>query len=427
MGLFEELGKTAATAAGTVFSSGSQPLSGIGGALGGISSGGAYDALFSRYRGFAAPEAAVEISGEPIGRGKKDAAGLMTDQIEVELTAGFEASSARFRIYQVFDAEKAVFRDKAFGGLAALGAPLSVKLGYLGCTVEVFSGFIAGISYLYEEGGAPCVEITGMDAKGAMMAGRSAVQLKGRHYSDCVKEILQKPNYAALFRRCEIDGTPDGGASARWQTGLALPDLSGAAGGAAQKDGKTIEMVNESDYEFVVKAAKKFGYEFFSCADTLYFRRPKSIPDALMRLKFGQGLLSCELGASLTGLAAQVEARGADVGKGALISAKSKVRYKVPAPAGSILSQSRRVIADPTIRSREDAAQRAEAVAEQMLYRYGSFQAECIGIPELVPGRFLELAALNDSITTCYLTEVRHLFSADGGFRTKITAKAAAL
>ena len=55
--------------------------------------------------------------------------------------------------------------------------------------------------------------------------------------------------------------------------GVAVPGVPGTA------TDKTVEMVAESDYEFVVKAAKKYNYEFFVSGGNVYFRKAKEYGD----------------------------------------------------------------------------------------------------------------------------------------------------
>ena len=49
-----------------------------------------------------------------------------------------------------------------------------------------------------------------------------------------------------------------------------------------------------------------------------------------------------------------------------------------------------------------------------------------MGIPELVPGRFIKLKGLGTAVSnTFYLVTVRHIMTGEGEFITKITGKAA--
>lgn len=379
-----------------------------------------YEALSARYHGFELPEVVVKLEGEVLGEQKRGSQELMVKDVVVELTSGYEASVAHFRIYNVFDMARAVFTEDGIKEQVDLGAKLSIGLGYLGAVTEVFSGFVAEIHYIYEENGMPCIEVTGMDVKGAMMASCNAVQIKGRYDSDRIKSVFQKSSYSSLISDYKIDRTPDCGSRGA-DDFAGQSDLIG--GGFAA--GRKIEMADESDYDFVVKVAKKYSFEFFACGGTVYFRKSKSQTIPLMTLRYGKGLLFADLGMSIMGLVSKVETRGVDAGRGMLISAQSRVKHKLSAAGGRILSDSRKVYIDPSIRSKEDAEQRAQAIAEEIAYRFGSLSAECIGIPELIPGRFLKLAVLDGAESEFYITQVRHTLSAGSGFMTKITAEAA--
>ena len=60
-----------------------------------------------------------------------------------------------------------------------------------------------------------------------------------------------------------------------------------------------------------------------------------------------------------------------------------------------------------------------------MSYRLGSIEAECIGIPELLPGRFLRISGLGSPADNdFYLTSVIHEYRDDTGYRTRVIGKA---
>ena len=138
------------------------------------------------------------------------------------------------------------------------------------------------------------------------MANCYSMQLKSRSYGEAVREILSKPAYTKLASDLKVSDTPD----------------------KKQKDDKassyTVEMTAESDYEFVVKAAKRFNFEFYVERGTVYFRKAKSRTEILAELGIGQGMVSFHIGYSLTGLVETVEARSVDVGTGKMMSALGK-------------------------------------------------------------------------------------------------------
>ena len=77
-------------------------------AAGGFSAGGplTYQSLKEKYADFGHPWAAVQLGGETLGTAQSD---FVIGDIHVELTAGYEASAASFRIFDVYDSSTGQF------------------------------------------------------------------------------------------------------------------------------------------------------------------------------------------------------------------------------------------------------------------------------------------------------------------------------
>ncbi len=390
-----------------------------------------YESLKKKYDDFSHPISVIQVNGKNIADGTtkiKDEDGteitlqFAVSDIEVEMTSGFEAAMATFRIFNCYDRNLCQFQFDDLKKYVLLGSGVVISLGYGGYVREVFRGFIARVNFIFQEKDIPCVEVTAMDVKGIMMSGSYSRQLKATSFSDAVEEILEKTAYSRLrsngiITDLKIADTPD----------------KGGPGGTSQQQkasDKTIEMVCESDYEFVVKVAKKFNYEFFSVGGTVYFRKAKDASGVLMEISPGAGLLSFDIGYDITGLVEKVEVRGMDVGKSKMISASQKLSNKVSqgSKAKPLLSKSQKVYLDPTVSSREEAGYRAEYLAEDISYRLGSLEAELIGLPELTPGTFIKLSGLGKAASnTFYLATVRHRMDGELGFVTKVEGKAASM
>ncbi len=373
-----------------------------------------FDRLKKEYENFNYPRAMFIINGKEFSKNKKK---LAIADIEIELTSGYEASIATFSICNGFDDNISEFKFQDLKPYIMLGSSVEIYLGYGVKAREVFRGFISRVNFTSRKGEMGLVQITAMDVKGIMMAGSYAKQLKATVFSEAVKEILQKTAYTKLqsnqiITKLNIGDTPDK------QT-------------ASQNQGKasahTIEMVSESDYEFVVKAAKKFNYEFFSVGGTVYFRKAKCNTEILMELDPGKGMLNMDIGYDFTGLVEKVEVRGMDVGKAKLLKKAQKIKNKISMgnKAKSMLSQSQKVYIDPTIASKVEAGYRAEYLAEDIKFRFGSVEADIMGLPELIPGRFIKITGLGDAVSnTFYLSTVRHVLDDERGYYTHISGKA---
>ena len=374
-----------------------------------------YQTLKKKYENFAHPILHIELNGKDFSKNKEK---LQISDIEVEMTSGFEAALATFVIYNCYNRESCEFRFDVLKKYICMGSCVVISMGYGTSVREIFRGFISRVNFIFRQDEIPGVEITAMDVKGIMMAGNYARQLKATCFSDAVKEILNKTAYVRLqsndvITKVEISDTPD----------------KRPTGGEEKASDQTIEMVCESDYEFVVKAAKKFNYEFFSIGGVVYFLKAKQNRELLLEASPGEGLRSYEISYDFTGIVEQIEVRGMDIGKSKMISASQKMKNKLSLgnKARPLIKKSQKIYIDPTITSKEEASYRADYLAEDISYRLGTLEAEFIGIPELTPGRFLKVTGLGNAVSnTFYLVTVRHVMD-DRGYLTKVTGKAASM
>lgn len=371
-----------------------------------------YDALKAKYKGFDMPILRVFIEEKQIetkrGRDK------YISDVRVELTSGYESGIAKLLVYNVFDVQAGCFAFESFEDQLQIGKSVVISAGYDTELAIIFRGYIANLRFVVEQGKAQYVEVTALDVKGQMMAGRYSKQLTGKTYSDCVKEILTATPYA------EIIGTE--------------PKISPTPELALNKDGKdlkTIDMVDESDYEFVVKAAKKFGYDFFSDGEILYFRPPKAETSPLIALEYGKGVLFSSMEFSLTGIVKEIEVRSSNIATGESFFKKETIsgKYNTKGSDGKkLVNKGRKIYIDPTIDSNDAASKRAKALAEDMKYRFGTLEADCVGIPELKPGRFIEMGGLlRGKNVEFYVASVVHAMNGNTGYTCKLLGKASTL
>ncbi len=410
-----------------------------------------FDDLKKNYDSFRHPVVTIEIAGNEFGENKY---GLAVSDIRVELSAGFEASMATFVIYNVYDRIQASFVFDRFKKYVLLGSSVVMHMGYGSTVKEVFRGFIAKVNFIYDEDDIPGVMITAMDIKGIMMTNNSAKQLTAKTYSGALSAILAQEPYVTLmsegvFKTTSIKATPDGQQGGAGGIGGAaggmIPGASdaqgamagaggaqgvGAAGGNLSSDTYTVEMVGESDYEFFVRAAKRFNYDFFVLSGELIFRPAKSDTSTYMSLGPDSGLRNINVEYDITGLYGKVEVRNVDPGKGKVVSSSKKFSNKISqgSKAKSIVSKLEKVYIDPTVETKNDAGYRANYLIEDMSYRFGTLEADVIGLPELVPGRFISITGLGKDVENVfYLQEVIHSFTSDGEYKTKLIGKAATI
>ncbi len=368
--------------------------------------------LKREYADFENPVVVLTVDGKPF---KKNKHRFALSDIEIELTCGYEASIATFSIYNVFHQETSKFKTEEVKKYICLGSAVEIAIGYGSVAKTVFSGFIARVNFFYERDDMPGIKVTAMDVKGIMMANNYSRQLAAKNYGDAVKEIFSKNAYVTMntrqiIRSLEISDTPDKNMN------------------ASKESDRTVEMVCESDYEFVVKAAKKFNYEFFTENGKVYFRKAKSTNEVVMELGPSTGLREFDVEYDITGLVEEIQARSMDNGSGKVIQATKKFSNKISmgSRAKQYIKNSEKVYIDPTINSLEDANYRVASLMEEMSYRFGTLECTCIGMPELLPGRFVKLDAIGyPPENKFYIQNVKHRINEDRGFETILTGKAA--
>lgn len=364
--------------------------------------------LKSEYEDFREPKARLYVGGVEVTADT----GLAITEIEVELTGGYDASLATVVLSGSYDSDKKKYDIDKTKKFLFMGSSVNIYLGYGTSVREVFRGFIARVHFIIPDPVSedmPSIELTCMDVKGLMMANRHSKRLKARYFSDAVKEILeanafitQKDESGNSFMELNISNTPD-----KKQGG-------NEGGGQEEKDDRRVEMVEESDYEFIVKAAKRYNFEFFAVGNVLYFIEAKKNTTTLIELDPRMGMKSMDVGYDMTGLVRSVVVRNIDMAQGKYIGDKKKSQTKISLgnKAKALVEKQSLVYLDPTTDSKEEAGFRAAYLLDNADYRLGSVNAEFVGIPEIIPGRFIKLKNFGKPLDNdFYITSVRHLLN----------------
>ena len=168
-----------------------------------------------------------------------------------------------------------------------------------------------------------------------------------------------------------------------------------------------------SDYQFITEdLAKKTNKEFFILGDTAYFRKPKSVTSEVITLEYGLNLLAFRRQSDY--LHCKVIAGSYDKKEQKAITSELEVKNSDTQTA--VLSA-----APLEISIQEDAETeaelktRVEEIGRQKIDKVQGGRGKCIGIPEIVPGRYIKLDKLDsDANQKYYIVEVRHHFGEEG-------------
>jgi phage protein D len=335
--------------------------------------------LAGQYGNFRVPAVKVFVGGSDPLRGSTGS----ISQLRIALSLA-KASAVTFRITGAYDPKNRNFRDDLKSKFT-LGKTMEAQIGYQSNLLTVFKGYIASVEIHMEE--TVYLSITAVDARRLMMesAGRIRIHQKEK-YSEIVSEILG--DYATLCT-AEVETT-----------------------GEAKKAGKK---QHESDYAFVRRLAKQAGKEFFLVGEKAYFRTPRKVNAPIITLEYGVSLLSFAAQSEYRNL--QVIACGYDPKEQTAIYAKEEAVSKNQTNVTG--SPQVRLITEADAQTPNELSIRAKWEADKQRWKAQVGSGKSIGLPCLVPGRFIKIDhADGDWNQRYYLTEVMHLFDQDG-YRTE--------
>ncbi len=366
--------------------------------------------LSDGYRAFLAPTFAIRVGRQDLVRDEL----IAISQVEADLELG---AAGRFS-FAVVDAYS--LRDRAFisgGGRPVLevltfGAEVEVCMGYgdARTTPVILSGVISEITTSFPEAGVPELTISGYDHAFPLTNGKNSRTWTDVRDSDAVHEIARFHNLDAA-----IEPTAERHAQ--------------------------IEQNQESDFEFIKKLVERNeDYEVYVDARRiLHFGRRNNRADAVVTLRWGEGLLSFKPEANLAGQIAEVEVYGWDPRRRETIVGRARAgdesgrdpqRTSAADRLGTLVRDPAR---RPVLRLRQpvftqsEANQRARAALNERATQFLTGEAEAIGLPEIRPDRNVTLENLGVPFSkTYYVQQATHKVDSNG-YRTRFKVKETSL
>lgn len=343
-----------------------------------------FSALYQTYKALREPSYTLKVGGKALSTGG-DARLL---RVECELTCSRQAGVL---------ALEAALDPKQENGAAWLaafqpGAVCSFSIGYKSSLTEVFCGFLYDVLWNDPlDGTTMLLEAVCLDVRGRLMLTACADAGSQRALSQMVDGILNQDSCTQLATKRTIDPPPED-----WD----LP---------AQRTGP-------SDYNVVCGAADFLCYEFYAFADELYFGKPRPESAPVVTFDGPNGLMRLGRRRTLAGQCAAVAVSGAD-DKGERIysrQARKKDSGFGTDKMGSVLSGDIHQ-PEPFVRTMAQAKYLSKARMERRQRQAGGLIGHCVGLPELRPGRFIEVTDLSKPLNgTYYVHTVRHLLDETG-------------
>lgn len=330
-------------------------------------------ALTNKYGNFLVPNFKIKVNGTDV------VATLDLDVSEMVITLSLSAaSSVVIKLGSLYDEESHSFESKVKNKFK-LGTVVEIEAGYLSETTMIFKGYVTGLGVEFDEYSLLIVQL--MDARRLMMSsGKRQLLHEVKNYSDAFKTVIS--NYSKLCTP-EVDATDD-----KLEKPLAQ---------------------TTNDYNFVTKeliGKGKAPREFFILGDKAYFREPAKDTSPIMKVRYGRELLNFSMMAGY--LSMKVVVSGYDPKAQKAVSAT--VNAKSSSSQSSVISSPPEIyFVDPDADTPEKAKTRATAIAEREIRKTMTGSGLLVGIPEVVPGRFLEIESLDSMVNKkYYLTEVIH-------------------
>lgn len=350
-----------------------------------------FSALYTKYGGFYNPTWTLKVNKMRLNVGE----GVELETLECRLTTLREAGALTLR------AELDANTDIAKTWLDAiqLGAVCTLSLGYAGTEETVFSGFVYEAVW---DSPLRCpwmkVEMTCMDVRGQLMLSSCSDAGAARTLSQLVSKLLGQ-SCCTRMANAQVKAIPKD-----WD----LP---------FQRTGPT-------DFEILCSAADFLCFEFYAYADTVYFGPARNSSETAVTFDGSNGLMRLRRRRSLAGQCAGVAVSGAD-DKGERIYA----REARTADSGFGIGQIKSALAldlfeaDPTVRTMAQAQYLAKERMKERQRRSSMLLGQCTGIPELRPGRFVQVTGLNEQVNgSYYLQTVTHTID-ETGFETSFEAE----
>ncbi len=346
-----------------------------------------FSALENKYGNFIVPAMKIKINGMDV----ISQLGLTISEMQVKLSLE-GASMVIIKIADAYDVKSHSFDSKIKNNFK-LGSIVEIELGYLSSTSAVFKGYVAGLGA--EMGESPKLLVKLMDVRKLMMtSGVKRILFEDENYSDVFKKVLG--DYSKLCS-VECEATSD----------------------------KLTSPISQStnDYNFVKNELIKKGKserEFFVLLDKAYFRTPGKNKTPIMKVQFGRELLEFTMMGDY--LDTKVKVVGYDPVNFAEITSESNA--KSPEKQTSVLTPTpTQFFIDADADSEAKASTRAKAIAAKMADESCFAQGLMIGLPEIVPGRYIQVEKTDDLLDKkYYLTEVTHSIN-ESSFTTSFEAK----
>lgn len=336
-----------------------------------------YAELARAYQDFLTPAVAVYVNNQ-----KKNVItdkGIVIDNVSVTLSAA-DTSSLSFQVVNAFDLETRQFNED-IKSVFSVGTIIEAALGYGSNLTSVFKGYVAEYRTSYQT--VPVISVTAVDFRKLLMQNkRKKYSYKEKTYSDIFKEVVE--SYKDLYGTLHVDTTED-----------------------------PVELLqNGSDYGFIKgELCKKAKRDFFMVGSHVYFKEPEEKAASFLELEWGKNLVSFQSGDAYCNKQFKAYSMQENNTRN---EASVEVKTKEDTPSLRSCTQLEEIELGGSL-SNTDLENYVEQKAAEEKKKVKTAGGTLIGLPEIVPGRYIKISGVTSSDAgDYYITEVRHDYGSDG-------------
>ena len=345
-----------------------------------------FQALSSKYADFRGPAFTIKVNGTQL-----NSAEIPIASLEVEQCADGSASGCRFAVESLYDFSKSQWANNLTKTVQA-GAKLEILGGYVKQEL-IFYGYVDEVSMEYQHASPPRMTVTGIDGFGYLMSCQEPIYGGKKKPKQVVEDILTKAVSA----------------------GYAKSKTVGAL------NGFEVPVVKEKmdDFKYLRLLSQRYCMSLFSVAGELIFDNVITNSSPLISLTAGMGLLGFERRLSLRGQVGEVEIWGRDVNQKFIKGAAKSVSIGGQGQTATQIAPKFKQTAfreySEYVRTEKECVELAQARLDSLALNFVSGRGTCVGIPELIPGRYISIKGVDgDTEGTYFISKVHHRFSKSG-------------
>ena len=350
-----------------------------------------FKSLEDKYGGFLAPAFEISVGGRTM-----DSSRFHFSSITVDIDAGTGAGGCSFTVEAQYDYEGSRWENDLID-LIEVGKKLEIKAGYIK-KEPVFFGFVDDYTIEYTSSGAPGITVNGIDAKGFLMNARDRKYMNEKSTAAVVKEILNECVSKGYAKKVTVGAIKD------FDAELIQEDID--------------------DYHFLCFLASNYNMTFFVVNGEIVFDSLMKRTSPILELTMGVSLLSFSKTVSLRNQVGKVVVYGIDpkTMKPIMGEATDTSASGAGKEAGDLARGFNGIVEKEVnffVQTPEECRELAQARFDARAYSLVSGKGRCVGIPELIPGRYITLKGFDKTVSDKYfISKVTHEYNADGYYTT---------